>query len=288
MKVQIDKFEEIYNHTYNRTLKFIVIKCNNIEDINDIIQDTYLELLNKMKRNKLEKVENIDNYILGIATNVIKRHYTKKKKENIISYDDEDNITELLIQDNFDLEESIITKYNNVTTRKSFPKSKKIYIRIFNLGYTMYEMENDKPKMNNAEDFSMSKYIWNFEIGVPEKFYERETVELKPESEIPGIEVQKITVTESGMVLRFKSEEYNKMIFEGKDIPSEEFSRNKDEMLNISDETGKVYKVAIGGTTGEENTYSFHIDINKKDLDKKFYINFKSNGVVYSRELLIK
>ena len=97
MKVQIDKFEKIYNDTYNRTLKYVVIKCNNIDDINDIMQETYLELLNKMKRNKLEKVENIDNYILGIATNIIKRHYTKKKKENIISYDDEDNITELLI-----------------------------------------------------------------------------------------------------------------------------------------------------------------------------------------------
>ena len=182
----------------------------------------------------------------------------------------------------------MITSNINVTTRKSFPKSKKIYIRIFNLGYTMYEMENNKPKINNAEDFSMSKYIWNFEIEVPEKFYERETVELKPESYIPGIEIQKITVTESGMVLRFKSEEYNKMIFEGKDIPSEEFLKRQEEMLNITDENGKVYKVIAGGTTGEENAYSFYIDINKKDLDKKIYINFKSNGIEYTRELFMK
>lgn len=129
-----------------------------------------------------------------------------------------------------------ITSNINVTTRKSFPKSKKIYIRIFNPGYTMYEMENNIPQINNAEDFSMSKYIWNFEIEVPEKFYERET----------------------------------------------------NEMLNISDESGKVYKVAEGGTTGEENTYSFHVDINKNDLDKKLYINFMDNGVLYSRELLGK
>lgn len=133
MKVQIDKFEKIYNDTYNRTLKYIVIKCNNIEDINDIMQDTYLELLNKMKRNKLEKVENIDNYILGIATNIIKRHYTKKKKENIISYDDEDNITELLIQDDFDLEESIITKYNIDKVWEYIKNKELITIKIFYL-----------------------------------------------------------------------------------------------------------------------------------------------------------
>lgn len=135
MKVPIDKFEKIYNDTYSRILKYVVIKCNNIEDINDIIQDTYLELLNKMKRNKLEKVENIDNYILGIATNIIKRHYTKKKRENIISYDDEDNIIELLIQDDFDLEESIITKYNIDKVWEYIRKKELITSKIFYLYY---------------------------------------------------------------------------------------------------------------------------------------------------------
>ena len=133
MKVQIEKFEKIYNDTYNRTLKYVVIKCNNIDDINDIMQETYLELLNKMKRNKLEKVENIDNYIIGIATNIIKRHYTKKKKENIISYDDEDNIAELLIQDDFDLEESIITKYNIDKVWEYIKNKELITIKIFYL-----------------------------------------------------------------------------------------------------------------------------------------------------------
>lgn len=135
MKVQIDKFEKIYNGTYNRTLKYIVVKCNNIEDVNDIMQDTYLELLNKIKRNKLEKVENIENYILGIASNIIKRHYTKKKKENIISYDDEENSVELLISDDFDLEENIITK-ENVDKIWSYIKGKElIIIKIFYLYY---------------------------------------------------------------------------------------------------------------------------------------------------------
>ena len=134
MKVQIDKFEKVYNDTYNRTLKYIVIKCNNIEDVNDIMQDTYLELLNKIKRNKLEKVENIENYILGIASNIIKRHYTKKKKENIISYDEENSV-ELLISDDFDLEENIITK-DNIDKIWSYIKGKElIIIKIFYLYY---------------------------------------------------------------------------------------------------------------------------------------------------------
>ena len=37
-------FEEMYKETYNNTLKFIVINCYDINSINDIIQDTYVEL----------------------------------------------------------------------------------------------------------------------------------------------------------------------------------------------------------------------------------------------------
>ena len=44
-QIREENFKEIYRETYSETLKFIVIKCNNMEDINDILQDTYLELL---------------------------------------------------------------------------------------------------------------------------------------------------------------------------------------------------------------------------------------------------
>ena len=86
VKITREKFKEIYQETYNNTLRFIVVKCNNMENINDIIQDTYLELLKIIKKQKVVEVDNINNYVLGIANNIIKRHYYQKKKENIISY----------------------------------------------------------------------------------------------------------------------------------------------------------------------------------------------------------
>ena len=79
-------FEKIYKDTYNKVLRFIVIKCRNIDDINDIIQDTYLELLKLLKRKKMLEVANIESYILGISNNVLKRYYHKKKKDNIVYY----------------------------------------------------------------------------------------------------------------------------------------------------------------------------------------------------------
>ena len=75
-------FENIYQRTYDNTLKFIVIKCNNIDDINDIIQDTYIELYHKLQRKNID-VENEKSYIVGIAKNIIKRHYRRiKSKRN--------------------------------------------------------------------------------------------------------------------------------------------------------------------------------------------------------------
>ena len=52
-QLTLKDFESIYEETYNRTLKYIVCKCSNIEDVNDLIQDTYTELYIMLKKKKL-------------------------------------------------------------------------------------------------------------------------------------------------------------------------------------------------------------------------------------------
>lgn len=108
-----NNFEEIYNKTYTRMLKFAVVKCNNIDDVNDIIQDTYIELLKIMKKKKVIPTENLENYVLGIANNVIKRHYSKKRKDKvIIYYPNKENDEDIEIKDEFDIEQDFIKKEN--------------------------------------------------------------------------------------------------------------------------------------------------------------------------------
>ena len=112
-KITRKDFDEIYDETYEFVLKFTIVKCKNIEDINDIIQETYLELLKILKKKNSLEVENIKKYIFGIENNIIKRYYKKVKKDsNIIlnMYDEEDNNLE--IKDDFDLEANIINKNN--------------------------------------------------------------------------------------------------------------------------------------------------------------------------------
>ncbi len=47
------KFEEIYRRTYRHVLKYIVCKCQNLDDVNDLIQDVYVELYETLEKNIL-------------------------------------------------------------------------------------------------------------------------------------------------------------------------------------------------------------------------------------------
>lgn len=49
-KILQKNFEEIYNSTYKNTLKYIIVHCNNMDDVNDIIQDTYTEFYKKLQK----------------------------------------------------------------------------------------------------------------------------------------------------------------------------------------------------------------------------------------------
>lgn len=183
---------------------------------------------------------------------------------------------------NIEADQESKTILSNITLRAGncFPRSKKIYIRLFDLGYTMFEAKT-------TEDFPISQSEWIFEIDVPDKFQERQTLELKLQEEIPGLEIEKITLTEAGMVVRFQSQEYYDLIVAGKDMRGDEFSEAREETFYITDGEGRTFQDLGGGTTSNGG-YKMTLDAGKKDLEKKLYIHFKSNGKQYTSELVIK
>lgn len=186
-------------------------------------------------------------------------------------------------------EERSITSNINIRAKDSFPQSKKIYIRIFDLGYDMYDMDSINPDTHTiaeVEQFNITDARWIFEIDVPDKFYERNTLELKLANEIPGFELEKATLTETSLVLKFKSQDYLDLIMAGKDMKSG-FSEAMKAMLNITDGTGKMYQDLEGGTRGE-SSYKMILDAGKKDLEKKLFVNFTTNGQTYTSELIEK
>ena len=79
----LKEFEKIYKDTYNTTLKYLICKCYNLDDINDIIQETYMELYRNLKQNK--KIKDKRAFILGIANNKLKKYINSKAKIQTVS-----------------------------------------------------------------------------------------------------------------------------------------------------------------------------------------------------------
>lgn len=106
------KFNKIYDDTYADVLKYVIIKCHNVNDANDILQETYLEFYKILNKKELSDI-NIKSYLIGIAINKIKKHYSILDKIKEISlFSQNDKEIELIdtIKDDFNIEELVIKK----------------------------------------------------------------------------------------------------------------------------------------------------------------------------------
>lgn len=186
--------------------------------------------------------------------------------------------------------EKIIRSNINLRAKDAFPKSKKLYIRVFDLGYDMYDMDSFNPKkhtIDTVESFEITDAKWAFEIDVPDKFYERNTLELKLAEEIPGFEIESATLTQTSLVLKFKSQAYIDLMLAGQDMDGKEFSEATKNMLKITDGEGNIYQDIAGGTRGKDR-YKITLDVGKKDWEKKLFVHFKIDEKEYSSELIKK
>lgn len=117
-----DKFEKLYEDSYDEVAKYVVCHCSDIEDVKDIIQNIYLALYKK-----IDKAED-KRYVMGIAKNKVKDFYRFRYRAKI--KEAEDAVLEA-VSDDFNLEETIFLKYDaekvwnhikskNVTVAKIF------------------------------------------------------------------------------------------------------------------------------------------------------------------------
>lgn len=154
------KFNEIYDKTHLDLLKYVVIKCHNINETNDIIQETYLELWNILNKKELSDI-NIKSYLIGIANNKIKKHYTLLQKLKTVSlFETNDKDIELIgiIKDDVSIDD-IIIKEDNWNTIWKYIKSKKNQ-DIPKIFYLHYKLELSIKEISNYLNSSES-YIKN-------------------------------------------------------------------------------------------------------------------------------
>lgn len=72
----VSRFNEIYDATNQKTLAFIAAKCGNISDMQDILQETYMELYSVLSSKGADYIESDEAFVINIAKQKIYKHYT--------------------------------------------------------------------------------------------------------------------------------------------------------------------------------------------------------------------
>lgn len=174
----------------------------------------------------------------------------------------------------------------SMTSEEGFPKSKKLYVRIFDIGYDVYEIDAQNKKTEYIEEVCLSNSEWQFEIDVPEKFYERETVELVLSKEVDGIIINKAELTKTSLVMKVNIKGLRDFIMEGRDMGTQTFAKLRDAAFYLSDGEGNVYAPTELGTTKEKGEISARFGIGTDTLDKRIFLNVSLNDIQAKIELI--
>lgn len=136
MSTQITKntFEKFYDDTYKSVLKYTICHCDNLDDVNDIVQDIYTELYQKIINRRNINLENVEAYVIGIAKNKIREHFSLNRKAIIFETSEEiDNIND----NDIEIESSLITKDNVEQVWKYLRNKSELIAKIFYLFFVM-------------------------------------------------------------------------------------------------------------------------------------------------------
>lgn len=170
--MSIENFERIYNKTYKDILKYIIAHCSNLDDVNDIIQDTYVLLYKTLKKKKRIELESEQALIKGIAKNVLKKYYRLKYKEknNIEIFENE----EQQLESNTDIELEFITKDNVLHIWQTLNNKDLRIAKIFYLYYGLDMKITDIAKELNLTESATKNYIYRTIKELKNSIKERE------------------------------------------------------------------------------------------------------------------
>jgi len=160
-QLYLKQFNKIYDKTYNRVLKYVVCRCSDMEDVNDIIQETYMDVYKAIIKNK--EIDDIDKYVIGITKNKIKKHYSllyKIKTISILKNNLDDKYLLDVVKSDIDIEK-IVIKNIDIEVIWNYLKSKKMIIqRIFYLYYGLDMKIKDIAKELEVSESYTKNYLY--------------------------------------------------------------------------------------------------------------------------------
>lgn len=171
--ITLKDFEEIYKTTYNKVLQYVICKCENIDDINDILQNTYTELYSILRRKKELKLDNPTSYIVGIAKKKIIKHYGILYKFKTASLDMEEDLSN--IPDNINIEEVVIIKSDSNQIWRWLKQKNDLTQKIFYLYYGLDLKIKDIAKELNLTEANVKNIIYRTVNKLKEELEEKES-----------------------------------------------------------------------------------------------------------------
>ena len=75
-------FNRVYDETVNALTRFVISKCGNILDAEDILQNVYARFYQRISKKGWEDIENAEAFIVNIAKFECKTYYGTLKKHS--------------------------------------------------------------------------------------------------------------------------------------------------------------------------------------------------------------
>lgn len=158
----LNMFDELYYATYSDVLNYVIINCSNMEDVKDIVQNIYLDVLNILRKNKTSISK---SYIIGIAKNKVKDYYRFNYKNKIISLfssiknKDEIDLIDA-VDSGIDIEKTILNEENIKFIWEYLKRQNVIIFKIFYLYYYMDFTIKDISKALNISESNVKNYLY--------------------------------------------------------------------------------------------------------------------------------
>lgn len=140
------------------------------------------------------------------------------------------------------------------------PKTKKLYIRIFDMGYSLADIsyideDNNNFKINDSVDFKISDSEWQFEIEIPEQFYNKTYEELKFAEDIEDFKLEEAILSNTNLSIMIDTKYSAHYILEG---------------VKISDEDENIYNIY---KMSNNDKIKLIFNVGKNITDKRIYLN---------------
>jgi len=147
------RFEEIYNSTSKKVLAFIISKCGRTADIDDIFQDTYLELHQVLCKRGAEYIQDETAFMLQIARRKVSKYYSLYQRLRMfvsaISTNEDGEEVDLteLEADSFLTEDFAVNQIMAEVVQQFLQQKpeevKKIFYLFYDIGLTIPEIANE-------------------------------------------------------------------------------------------------------------------------------------------------